>query len=503
MFSNTAYEALYEMIGLRLHSQFIALITGEAFFKGLILLIFGVLFFVSVVKFISRYVPGSLIERKHVPLSKFVKIIACLFLGLAVLRVGGTAKVEDYLGRNWSENSYIRNHLGSTDADYQVSLVYKVLAQTAEELTSLISRAIDSVMSQGHSQLQAPNFFYKAIMYAGFSSVDDPKTKETLAFYIDECFAKVIPAVERDAANASQLDKFFNPDSQTDRELHAIELDIPNGAKANCLTVKERARQSLVEYAQSQKGGLPEPLNPEFINEQQYWNFTASMYLVNYFNAENESVLGVQRGAETPGATGAIFRNLNRFFSWNGLLSVFGMKDSIGASEAATRSQEFSEHLARAPHVAGFIKMVLIMIFPWLMFFVVAGNWRVLSMWFWLYFSVLCWTPLWTLLYHIMLGISVSGDVMQAFGKMNDGVSLYSAALVSSRIYYMYSIYSWAQLLVATFTTGTVFMFLRPLLGQSTQEEQPGFLGTARDIAGSGAQASQAKSVAGAAMAVL
>jgi hypothetical protein len=503
MFSNTAYEALYEMIGLRLHSQFISLITGEAFFKGLILLIFGVLFFVSVVKFVSKYVPGSIIERKHVPLSKFVKIIACLFLGLAVLRVGGTAKVQDYRGGNWSDNAYVREHLGATDSDYQVSLVYKMLAQTAEELTALISRAIDTVMSHGNSQLEAPNFFYKAIMYAGLSSIDDPKTKDTLAFYTDECFAKVIPSVELDASHAGPLDKFFNPDSQTDKDLQAIELDMPNGTKTNCLTVKDRARQSLKDYALTKGTGLPEPMSPEMINEQQYWNFTSSMYLVNYFNDQRESFLGIQKGAETPGMASSIIRNLNRFFSWNFWLGITGNKDSLGASESATRSQEFSEHLARAPHVAGFIKMVLIMIFPWLMFFVVYGNWRVLILWFWTFLSVLCWTPLWTLLYHIMVGISLSGDVMQAFGKMNDGLSLYSAALVSSRIYYMYSIYSWAQLLVAGATTGSVLMFLRPLLGQGSQEDQPGFIGTARDIAGTGAHASQASSAIGVAAAVL
>lgn len=54
MFSNTAYEALYQIIGLSLHAKFIEIITGETFFKGLILMIFGAVFFFTILKFISR-----------------------------------------------------------------------------------------------------------------------------------------------------------------------------------------------------------------------------------------------------------------------------------------------------------------------------------------------------------------------------------------------------------------------------------------------------------------
>ena len=41
MFSNTAYEALYQYLGLELHSQFISAITSEVFFKAVVLIIFG------------------------------------------------------------------------------------------------------------------------------------------------------------------------------------------------------------------------------------------------------------------------------------------------------------------------------------------------------------------------------------------------------------------------------------------------------------------------------
>ena len=124
-----------------------------------------------------------------------------------------------------------------------------------------------------------------------------------------------------------------------------------------------------------------------------------------------------------------------------------------------------------------------------LIFFVVAGKWKVLAYWFVLYFSVLLWTPLWVLFYHIMTSIAQSTEVMQELGQFSDGVSLYGAKLVSSRIYYFYSIYSWVQLLVATLTTGSAFFFLRPMLMENNEESAPEFIGGASDTASTATKA--------------
>ena len=80
MFSNTAYEALYQYLGLAIHGQFIEAITSEIFFKAMVLIIFGGIFFITVIKFFSRYMPSALVARKHIPLSNFAKIIFCLFM---------------------------------------------------------------------------------------------------------------------------------------------------------------------------------------------------------------------------------------------------------------------------------------------------------------------------------------------------------------------------------------------------------------------------------------
>ncbi|MGE3757683.1 MAG: hypothetical protein AB7H97_08000, partial [Pseudobdellovibrionaceae bacterium] len=487
--------------------KFIELITGEAFFKGLVLFIFGTMFFFAILKFISRYIPGSLVDRRHIPLSKFIKIIACLFLGLAVLRVGTNAKVTDYQGKNWSNNPYIQGRFQGVENQYKVSFVFEVISHTAEELTGLLSRVIDSVFAKGNSQLTAPNLFYKSIMYAGISTIDDPTLRDQLQFYSEECFSKVLPSVDQYKKQAA-VDNFFIAGQKIDHELSDVTLDLGNGQKTNCLEVKESTVQKLNQYASRKTNGVSDRVSSAALYSGQldpayYKNYTASMALVNYYADQTEGRLGIQKGAELPRTAGNVFQVMGRFFGWDGMLGSLGRRDLQGASEAAQRSQEFSEHLARAPHVAGFVRMILIAIFPWLMFFVVAGRWKVLLVWFWIYFSVLLWTPLWTLLYHIMLGIAMSSEVMESFGQMSDGISLYAAALVNHRIYYMFSIYAWVQLLVATLTTGSAFMFIKPMLGESTSESSPEFIGTAMGGAGTVVDAASAKGALGVAKAVL
>lgn len=511
MFSNTAYEALYQILGLELHAKLIEVITSEMFFKGLLLLIFGVGFFMAVLKFISRYVPGSIVERRHVPLSKFVKIIACLFLGLAILRVGTNAQVTDFQGKNWADNSYVQGHFQGVQGQYRVSVVFQLISHTAEELTSLLARVIDHVFSVGNSQLTAPNLFYKAIMYAGSTSIEDPALRDQLQFYSDECFSKVIPYVDQFQKQAA-LDGLFKAGQKIDRELADVRIDLGNGKQTDCLQIKESTVQKLNQYATEKTKGVSDQIpwgvsmamaDGAKVDPADFRNYTVSSALVNYYADQTEGRLGIQKGAMLPGAAGSTFQTMNRVLSWDGLLGMFGLRDAQGASEAAKRSQEFSEHLARAPHVAGFVRMVLVAIFPCLIFFVVAGHYRILIGWFWIYFSVLLWTPLWTLLYHVMLGISMSTEVLNAFGRLNDGVSMYSSALVSHRLYYMFSIYSWVQLLVATLTTGTAFMFLKPMLGEGASETKPEFLEPVAGAVPGAMGGSASTAVAGAVGAVL
>lgn len=512
MFSNSAYEALYQLLGLSLHAKFIEWITGETFFKMLVLMIFGTVFFFTLLKFVSRYLPGSLIDRKQIPLSRFVKVVACLFLGLAILRVGTDADVKDFQGKSWADNAYVRSHANDVKSEYRVSVVFNLMSRTAEELTALLSRIIDGVFAkEGTSQLTAPNMFYKAIMYAGTTTIDDPGLRDQLRFYSEECFSKVIPSLGALQGRAA-TDEFFRGSREIDRELADVSIDTGEGKTTSCLEIKESTFKRLEDFSRVKTEGffkyLPWPSVIGIAEARKYdanafKNYTAAAALSNFYADQKESRLGLQRGADIPGGAAQTFSTLGRVFSWDGILGMLGMRDVQGASEAAKRSQAFSEHLSRAPHVAGFVRMLLIAAFPFLMFFVVAGKWRVLLIWFWIYFSVLLWTPLWTLLYHVMLGIAQSSEVMEQFGNLNDGVSLYAASVIRHRIYYMFSIYSWLQVLVATLTTGSAFMFLKPMLGESSEESAPEFLGTAQGLAGTGVDIGTAKGAGAVAKAVL
>ena len=73
MFSNTAYEAVYQYLGLEIHSRFIEVITSQKVFLATIVMIFGFMFFLTTVQFFSRYMPGALVARRHVPLSDMSK----------------------------------------------------------------------------------------------------------------------------------------------------------------------------------------------------------------------------------------------------------------------------------------------------------------------------------------------------------------------------------------------------------------------------------------------
>ena len=65
-------------------------------------------------------------------------------------------------------------------------------------------------------------------------------------------------------------------------------------------------------------------------------------------------------------------------------------------------------------------------------------------------------------------------------GELGDGISLYSAELVTSRIYHLYAVYSWLQLLTGTLFTGMLLYFVRPALPDHQEDSAPEFLETAQ-----------------------
>ncbi len=485
MFSNTAYEALYKYLGLMFHSGSIKILTSEPFFKGLLLIIFGGIFMATAWKFTGRHIMGNLVKRYNVPVSQFVKIILCLVVGISILRIGTDTQVKDFDGVAWSENPYVKNKVSDVTREYQVSFVFDIMSRTAEELTRYVSYAGEYIFgTEKDSYLRGPHGYAKAIMLAGSATINDPKVQKLVDSYTRNCVMRVLGSVKEADENLSNLSGLYNGNSWINSMLEKIPLSKKaDGRDYTCLDLKTATRSHLKAYAGKvayyPSGGIT-------IDEQtrtSIVNASMSSMLNSYYKGKKETFWGIHEGSQVPGTAGTAFQYMNRFFSWDTLLSVFGKSKLHGASEAAKRAQDFSEMLARAPHIKGITQMMLIGIFPWLIFFIVAGKYKVLFGWFWLYLSVCMWTPIWTIMYHIMNNVSNTAGLLQAYGNLSDGISLYAADVVMERIYYSYSVFTMAQTMVPVFTTGMVVYFLKPLLFEAKSETAPEFINDAKGAA--------------------
>ncbi len=489
MFSNTAYEALYKYLGLMFHSGSIEIITSEPFFKGLLLLLFGGLFLLTTWKFTARHIMGNLVKRYNVPLSQFVKIILCLVLGISILRIGSESQIKGYNGISWNENSYIQKRFGNANRDYKVSFIFDILSRTAEEISRYTAHAGEYIFgTESDSYLNGPHGYAKAIMLAGSATIEDPEIQKQINSYTRNCIMRVYSKVNKAENEHINLSGFYNGNSWINGMLDQIELSKTEfGSAFTCRDLKSNIRESLRRYTAKKKFY---PTAGALENDPQarvsIANASMSSMLNNYYKDKKEGFWGVHKGSNPPGTAGTVFQYMNRFFSWDSFLSMISLgkwSNIHGASEAAERAQKFSELLARAPHIKGITQMVLIGIFPWLIFFVVAGKWKVITSWFWVYLSVCMWTPIWTIMYHVMNNISKSANVLSAYGSLSDGISLYSAELVLERIYYSYSVFTLAQTMVPFATTGMVLYFLRPILTETDSEHKPEFVDGAKNSA--------------------
>ncbi len=491
MYSSTAYEALYQYLGLAIHSKSIEFITSQAVFQGALLLTFGIVFIMTTIRFFSRYMPGNLVARKSVPLSRYFKIVLCLFLGVAVLKVGSTEEVKSFSNKNWSDNPYILHNNPDIQREYKVSFLFKLLSGATEEIGWAIGSMVDRLFQSSHSQLEAPNFFFKSIMYAGSSTIEDPKLRELIEFYTEECFQKTIVQLGNKKA-LDQLDGFFSDSSEIDRKLDQIPLAPNENPDYTCLSLKDEVNEKILEYARAKSPGMQElwpKYNQRVPHTPDFWTHVeASNFLRNYYIQKREDGQGIHKGAYLPGTSPTVFQSIKRFFSVDGFLATIGQRDVQGAGAAASRSLEFSEALHRAPHLAGLIKLALIAVFPWLVFLVVGGYWKALAYWVLTYLSVVLWAPMWTLLYHLVTNIALSVEVMEQFGKLSGGVSMYASQVIDYRINFLFVVYSYVQVLIGPMFTGAVLWFVRPLLANNQEERLDDFVGGAPQAIQAGAQ---------------
>ncbi len=488
MFSNTAYEAFYRYLGLVFHSGSIQLITSEPFFKGLILIIFGGLFLLTAWQFVSRHMLGQLVERHPVPLSKFVKLTFCLVLGISILKVGGTIGVRDFRDQNWDGNPYVTDRVKEPKDSYEVSFVFEILSRSAEEIGKYMTFAADYIFgNKEQSYLNKPFEYAKAMMLAGSATIDDEKLRTMANSYTTQCIQRILPDVAQQYDQGSFLDRFFGSGgAEIEMQLAQIQLSQDGGLIYTCRDFKNELRDALYAYANKKHASV----NDKTCADIPYCkNGEVSSMLVNHFRNERETLWGVQKASSVPGAAATTYQYLSKIFSWDAFVSMIsfgGASDTHGAAEAANRAKEFSELLSRAPHLKGIVLMFLIGLFPWLVFPVVYGKWKTLVWWFWVYLSVCLWTPIWTILYHIMQNTAFTGNVLDHLGHLSDGISMYSSQVVMDRIYYMYSVFAMAQTMVPLITTGLAIYFLRPMLGGVQEETKPDFINDSISAASTG-----------------
>lgn len=490
MFSTTAYEAYYTYIGLYLHQASIDVITHQAVLIGLLFLILGGTFLIGTWRYFSKFMPLGFGGKRTVGVGFFIKIIACFLIGVSLLKVNSHSDVKNYDRKSWHNNSYITSRTAGLNEKFRVSFIFDLLTRSAEEVAALGSSVVDQLFSQSstNSELKAPAAFYKAILYAGSQTIDDPMLRDKIDVYTDSCFDQVLPLIGL-TSRKDKVDVLFGENGEVDRELEKIVLTLDDGSSSNCQILKNEVRSGLWAYA-GQKGAKfyrtytgKYSLRSEPISKVDERNMIASSALVNHYLSKTEDDVGVQKGSEVRGTMVNIIRSWNRFWSWDGWLANLGSKDQIGAALTAERAEKFSDYLQRAPHLKGMVKMFLIFLFPWLIFFVIAGRWKVLIAWFALYVSVLLWTPIWCLLYHIMTSVAVSTDLMAEWGRFSDGISLYSSSFITAKLFQFYALYSWLQIIVGPLPTLILgYGLFSSFLQDSQSEQAPQMVSDVKDV---------------------
>ena len=503
MYSSTGYEALYVYLGLHLQQGIRDILISERFFQAIILLLFGAIFFFTVFKFFSRYLPGVMVYKTSVPLSKFFWIFASLFLGISVLKFGSGTIVKNYNYESWHDNPYIVARTIEFDPDLKVSAVFDVLSRTASEFSGLLSHTVDKLFSKTHSQLKAPAFFYKSILYAGSSTITDSKLRSQIDLYTKECIEMVMPLVETKDPTMGLIYGFYKShQADIDNALSQIELpdskDDGFSSKKTCLDLKESTTELFFDHVDANVSGWDDMFRNQHIRSfstEQYRNLSYSSALLNHY--QDEDWFDIHKGSQVPRGTSKWFQYLSKLVSWDGLLSVIGVvfgfdgNELHGSALAAKRSEEFNQLLSRAPHVKGFITLILIAAFPLLVFPLVAGKWKWLIFWFLSFFSVLLWEPIWTLFYHLITNLALAGETLEYLGELSSSAHLYYAKVVTSRIYYLFSVYSWLQVISGPFFTASMLLSFRPLLKDKEEESAPAFVGEAKSKAMSATSSTQ------------
>ena len=464
-------------IGLGLQERFIEVMTSSALFKALVLLLFLYLFVLTSIRYFGRFMPGGILGSKGVPLSRFFILILALFISLSLLKVTANSEISSYNGHSWHESDYVRNKLPHVKHQFKVSIVFDFITRTADSLIAALNITIDQLLSPGHSQLKAPNLIYKAVAASSAQLMPSAKLSESINIYADHCIIEALQ-IRNERLDAGIISRMFSS-TPTDADSILLELPLATRFGETCYDLKaglmeevinearERFQSDWISRAKSQwRGNSAHLLNREKL---------ASDMLINHFINQREGLLGVDRTAELPTMSARIAQMLARYQSspLTNILSLFS-GDQRGVFIAGQRAEELSQNMSRAPHVAGFLKMFLFAVFPWLVIPVLLGYWKVIIWWLKVYVSILLWAPAWTILYSVMTGIALSVSELQSF----DSVSMLGASIVNHRLHYGYAVYAWLQMFLGMGITGAVLMMANPFSRDTDGDNEAPLTGT-------------------------
>jgi hypothetical protein len=483
MHALTAIEAYFTYMGVCWYSEVVKLLSSDHFVRSVCLLVFGLLFLTTVIQIFAGHMGTNSFSGRYVTVGTLVKLVLCYLLGLAALKADCKADVKNFGKDSWENSPYIVARIGAMDKNLRLSLPVDLMIRSAEEIGWFMTKVTDYLMAGPHSETEAPNLYYKALMFAGATTIQDPKLRSLLELYTSDCIDRVMPLVQdtfepgKPPSQWSEfresLGKLVNFQDAFSSELSEIQL---NGGKT-CVDLRQEIQNDLHKIA------LPDASWDEKLSSymkgqgnvslDQMTNYRISSALLNFYVEKKEAGLGVMKDGQPPGVYARILQYLGKLTSHEGLMRTLGLRSSAGAGLAVERAKEFNEQLRTAPMVLGLSKAALIVASSLLPFFLVAMRWRIVVWWWLVYLSLCLWQPLWTGLYKLITNVFVVPDVMQSFGQMGDSFSMYSAMLISDQAYYISSVISWAQIAVGPGLTGLVGFFAGQWLLQAREDHTP------------------------------
>lgn len=474
MHALTAVEAYFTYMGLYWYTEIVRFLASDHFVRAFCLLVFGVLFLTTVIQLFARQMGTTVFTSSHVSVGTLVKVIVCYLLGLACLKVSNHTMVKTFTKESWEDSPYIVSRLGSVDKDIRLSLPVDLMVRSAEEISWLMTKLTDLLMKGPHSNAESPNLYYKALLLAGATTIDDPKLRSKLELYSQDCIERLLPSFEKTVNDRkSGADGLLNLSEASSNALSEIQLD---GGKT-CFDLRQEVQNDLHQVALPSMGWEENVLSklkgPSPISTEQMSNFKVSSALLNFYIEKNEKGMGVINGGEVQGVYGRILQYLGRLVSHEGILRSLNLRESAGVGVAVERAKEFNEQLRMAPMILGLTKAALLVASCLLPFFIIALKWRVVIWWFMVYLSVCLWVPIWTGLYHLLTNVFVVPETMKLFGQMTDSYSLYSAMLISDQAYYISSAISWAQIAVGPGLSAMVGFFAGQWLLSSRGDHMP------------------------------